>query len=145
MLLSKFLLKNEIFNDVWWIKIMYLHMFIENLKIFQSIKTSTIWSRKLTFFFQSKAVKSFFLKHCFSKVQLQMHISVKPGPHLYANAMRMRTRHIEMREMLTWMCSWDAAKSIRSRSECLINSQTLSVCSRYFKEKYIRNAGHMFT
>ncbi len=38
---------------------------------------------------------------------------VKPGPHLYANAMWMRTRYVEMREMLMWMCSAGSANCIR--------------------------------
>ncbi len=50
-----------------------------------------------------------------------------------------------MREMLMWTCSRDAANSIHLWSECSVNnSVTLSVWNRYFKEKYVYNAGCMF-
>ncbi len=49
-----------------------------------------------------------------------------------------------MREMLMWTCSRSAANSIRLCSKCSVNNRMLSIRSRYFKEKYVRNAGCMF-
>ncbi len=56
-----------------------------------------------------------------------------------ASARECRMRHAEMRKMLMWMCIQGAANSIHSSGECSVNSQTLSVWSQYFKEKYVRN------
>ncbi len=55
-----------------------------------------------------------------------------------------RMRHAEMRKMLMWMCSQVAVNNIRLCGEHSVNSLTLSVWSRYFKEKYVRNVGHTF-
>ncbi len=63
----------------------------------------------------------------------------KPGPYLYANAIQTRMRHAKMREILMWTCSQSAANSIRFYGECSVNSPMLSVWSRRFKEKYVRN------
>ncbi len=38
-----------------------------------------------------------------------------------------------------WMCGQGAANSIRLCDEHSVNSQMLSVWSRYFKEKYVHN------
>ncbi len=53
-------------------------------------------------------------------------------------------RHTEMREMLIWTYSRGTANSIRLCGECLMNSRMLSLWSRYFKEKTIRNAVRTF-
>ncbi len=44
-----------------------------------------------------------------------------------------------MREMLMWTCSRGAGNNIHLCGERSVNSQTLSLRSRFFKEKYIHN------
>ncbi len=56
----------------------------------------------------------------------------KPHPHLYANA-KMHAKRI----MST--CKRTAFTFIRLCGVCSANRRTLSVWSRYFKEKYVRN------
>ncbi len=53
--------------------------------------------------------------------------------------MRMRKRHVEMREMLMRMCRQGTANDIRLGGEHSVNNQMLSIWSRYFEKKYIRN------
>ncbi len=55
-------------------------------------------------------------------------ILIKPHPHLYANAKR-----------IMWTCRQTALTFIRLCGICSANRRTLSVRSRYFKEKYARN------
>ncbi len=92
-----------IFNDVWWIKIMYSYMFIKNFVKFpvsyhleehfrcKTCRNIHIWSWKL-YFFHSKCLNPFFSKLCFSKEQLQ-------------NATSLRVLHFG---------SWERSQSFRN-------------------------------
>ncbi len=52
---------------------------------------------------------------------------------------KCRTKRAKMKEILMWTCSRGTENSICLCSEHSVNSWMLSVWSRYFKEKYVRN------
>ncbi len=58
--------------------------------------------------------------------------------------MRMPNEACRNERKLMWMCSQSATSSIHLCGEHSLYNQTLCIWSRYFKEKYIRNAGCTF-
>ncbi len=56
-----------------------------------------------------------------------------------------RMRHAEMRKMMMWMCSGGAVNSINLCGERFLNSQMLSVWSRYFKKNMFAMLGIRLT
>ncbi len=115
-----------------------------------SIKKNTTEATKLCFHTGTVNTSSYPSLHLFPRTSLGHLLCTQsryltnrsPTPKAASTSVhKCQMRHAGLREMLMWMCSRGVANSIRLCGKCSVNNHMPSVWSRYFKEKYVRNAG----